>query len=159
MAYPPAYPKNQFNPPDTFVRTAHSVTIIAGGKSIGLINGWAPQHDRQISPIYEINSETSGLILEQVPGNLQNPQIAVQRYDIWPARMEEVFGTVSLHMLTNQKSPFVVQERWLTPQNTQEVWQYNGVWFRSIGRSLRSDDTRIINVSATLVYTYMDRIQ
>jgi hypothetical protein len=154
-----AYPKTQYNPPETLVRTGHSVTIIAGGKTIGLINSWSPQQDRQISPIYEINSETSGLILEHIPGNIQNTQISVQRYDIWPNRMEDVFGTTDLYMLSNQKSPFVVQEKWLAPSNALEVWQYEGCWFRSIGRSFRSDDTRIINVSATLVYTYRSKVQ
>ena len=30
---------------------------------------------------------------------------------------------------------------------------YRGCWFTSLGRTLSSDDNRIVNVNATLVYT------
>lgn len=156
---PPTYPKTQFNPPDTLVRSSHSLTILANGKAIGLINGWNPGQNRQISPIYELNSESSGLILENIPGNIQNLTIAVQRYDIWPTRMEEAFGTVDLTMLSNQQAPFAVQERWVSPQGALEVWQYEGCWFSNIGRAFRSDDTRIVNVSATINYVYRTKVQ
>ena len=156
---PPTYPKTQFNPPDTLVRSSHSLTIIARGKAIGLINGWNPQQNRAINPIYELNSETSGLILEKVPGNIQGLTIEVQRYDIWPTRMEEAFGTIDLTMLSNQQAPFAVQERWTSPTGTLEVWQYEGCWFSKIGRAFRSDDTRIVNVNATLEYVFRTRVQ
>jgi hypothetical protein len=156
---PTSYPKTQFNPPETLVRSSHSLTILVRGKAIGLINGWSPQQNRQMSPIYELNSETSGLILEQIPGNMQNQQVTIQRYDIWPTKMEEAFGTVELTMLSNQQSPFSVQERWVSPTGGLEVWQYSGCWFNNIGRTYRSDDTRIVNVSATLVYTLKSKIQ
>ena len=154
----PTYPKNQSNPPDTLVRTGHSLTIIANGKAIGLINNWNPQQSRQITPIYEINSETSGLILENVPGNLQNLTIAVSRYDIWPDRMENVFGTTNLVVLANQKSPFTVQERWISPTGGLEVWLYEGCWFTNVGRAHRSDDTRLVNVNATIQYVHISKL-
>ncbi len=156
---PPTYPKTQYNPPDTLVRTSHSLTIVVNGKSIGLINGWNPNQTRTITPIYELNAETSGLVLENIPGNVGGLTVAVSRYDIWPTRMEEVFGTVDLTMLSNQQSPFSVQERWNSPTGGLEVWQYEGCWFSSIGRAFRSDDTRIVNVNATLAYVYRSKIQ
>lgn len=156
---PPVYPKTQYNPPDTLVRTSHSLTIRVNGVTIGLINGWNPQQNRQISPIYEINFETSGLPLENVPGNVQNLTVAIQRYDIWPTRMEQAFGTVDLTMLSNQQAPFAVQEIWTSPSGALEIWQYEGCWFEQIGRQFRSDDTRIVNVNATLRYVYRTKVQ
>lgn len=156
---PPVYPKTQFNPPDTLVRTSHSLTIRVNGVTIGLINGWNPNMNRQISPIYEINFESSGLPLENVPGNVQNLTVAVQRFDIWPTRMEQAFGTIDLTMLSNQQAPFAVQEIWTSPSGSLEIWQYEGCWFEQIGRQFRSDDTRIVNVNATLRYVYRSKIQ
>jgi hypothetical protein len=156
---PPIYPKTQYNPPDTLVRTSHSLTIKVAGVTIGLINGWNPAQNRQITPVYEINSESSGLPLENIPGNVQNLTIAVQRYDIWPVRMEQAFGTVDLTMLSNQQTPFSVQEIWTSPSGSLEIWQYEGCWFENVGRAFRSDDTRIINVNATLRYVYRTKVQ
>lgn len=156
---PPVYPKTQFNPPDTLVRSSHSLTIKVNGVTIGLINGWNPSQNRQITPVYEINSESSGLPLENIPGNVQNLTVAVQRYDIWPVRMEQAFGTVDLTMLSNQQTPFAVQEIWVSPQGALEIWQYEGCWFENVGRAFRSDDTRIVNVNATLRYVYRTKVQ
>lgn len=151
--------KNEFNPPETLTRTTHSLAIVVRGVKIGLINGWNPQQNRQITPIYEIDPETSGLPVENVPGNVQNLTIAIQRYDIWTARMEQVFGTVDLTMLSNQQSPFTVQEFWTSPARQQEVWEYTGCWLENIGRTFRSDDTRIVNVNASLRYVYRAKLQ
>lgn len=153
------YPKNQYNPPNTLARTGHSITILFAGKALGMINGWAPQQSRQITPLYEINSETSGLPLENIPGNVQNLTMAIQRYDLWSSRLEQAFGSVDLSMLSNQQSPFQVQERWIAPSGAVEVWQYEGCWFSQIGRNFRSDDTRLVNVNAAITYTYKTKIQ
>lgn len=152
------YPKLGANPPETNVRTSHSVSIKVNGKTIGLINGWNPSMSRQISPIYELDAESSGLVLENVPGNVQGLTVSIQRYDIWPTRMEEAFGTTNLDMLAGQRSPFTVQESWKSPDGKMEVWEYTGCWFSQIGRNIRSDDTRIVNVSATLSYVSRRRV-
>jgi len=153
------HPRNGFNPPETLVRTSHSVSIRVGNVTVGLINGWNPQQNRQISPIYELNSDTSGLPLENVPGNVQNLTIAITRYDIWPKRMEQAFGTVDLTMLSNQQRPFTVQEIWKSPSGATEIWQYEGCWFQNIGRALRSDDQRLVIANASLMYVYRSLIQ
>lgn len=156
---PPVYPRTQYNPPDTLARSSHSLTIKVNGVTIGLINGWNPQQNRQITPIYEINSDTSGLPLENIPGNVQNLTISISRYDIWPTRMEQAFGTVDLTMLSNQQSGFSVQETWVSPSGGTEIWQYDGCWFENIGRQFKSDDNRIVNVNATLRYVHRTKIQ
>lgn len=152
------YNKNQFNPPDTLARTSHSLSIIFNGNRIGLINGWNPQQSRDVNPIYELNSETSGLPLENIPGNVKGLTVSVNRYDLWSARMEEVFGTIDLVMLSNQQSPFSVIEEWSKPDGSKESWEYSGCWFTNVGRNLRSDDNRIVNVNASLTYVYKRKL-
>lgn len=112
-----------------------------------------------------------------MPGNITNLQVNISRYDTYVNRMERAFGTPDLVMLTRQNQPFDVIERWVIPdpelvsQNrgliaagarnsnipspftNEERFLYRGCWFTSLGRTLRSDDNRIVNVSATLVYT------
>src|SRR3990167_5318872 len=153
------FPRNGSNPPDTLVRSSHSLSIVIDSVTIGLINGWNPQQNRQITPVYELDVATSGLPLENVPGNVQNLTISIQRYDIWPTRMEQAFVKVDLYMLSNQQSPFSVQELWTSPSGGVEAWEYNGCWFENIGRTFRSDDTRIVNVNASLRYVYKSRLQ
>lgn len=151
--------KNAFNPPETLTRTSHSLTIKVNGVTIGLISGWNPQQNRDVNPIYELNVETSGLPLENIPGNVRNLTISINRFDLWVQRIEQAFGTVDLTMLSNQQSPFTVQELWTKPGGGQEVWEYTGCWFTNIGRNLRSDDNRIVNVNASLIYVYKRLVQ
>lgn len=141
------------NPPQTLVRTSHSLTIIAGGTGIGLINGWNPTISRTITPIYELNTRTSGDPFEKLPGNVTGQTIAVQRYDLYTSRMEVAFGTPDIMMLSLQDTAFEVRERWQFPDGTIEGIIYQGCWFSNIGKNYRSDGDRIVNVNATLEYT------
>ena len=150
------------NPPNTLVRTSHSLTIRANGTTIGLINGWNPTLSRTITPIYEINTRTSGDPLEKVPGNVTGLTIAVQRYDLYSSRMESAFGTPDIMMLSTQDNPFDVLERWRAPDNQGggiEIIRYSGCWFSNIGKNYRSDGDRIVNVNATLEYVRRELVQ
>lgn len=145
------------NPPQTLVRTSHSLTIRANSQSIGLINGWNPTISRTITPIYEIKTRTSGDPLEKAPGNVTGQTIAIQRYDLYKGRMETAFGTPDIMMLSLQDAPFDVIERWIFPDSAAvgggtEIIRYEGCWFSNIGRNYRSDGDRIVNVNATLEY-------
>lgn len=148
--------KNGFNTPETLVRSSHALTIVSNGITIGLINQWSPKQSRQITPVYEINFETSGLPYENIPGNVQNLTLDIQRYDLWTNRMEQAFGTVDLTMLSNQKSPFQVEEYWTAPSGQTEVWRYLGCWFNNVGRTFSSNDTRVVNVNASMTYVYRE---
>jgi hypothetical protein len=156
-----------FPVPETLVRTSHSLTITVNGATIGLINGWNPTQSKTITPVYQIarfaHQTFTGDPVEKVPGNMTGQTIAVQRYDLYPVRMEQAFGSSifaaaeaagrrDLMMLTNQDRPFIVRERWDYPDGGTEVIEYSGCWFSNIGRNYRSDGDRIINVNATLEY-------
>lgn len=161
--------------PVTQVRTSHALTIKSNGITVGLINGWNPTQSRTVTPIFEVGRDNSGNPAEYMPGNITGLQVNVSRYDTYISRLESAFGTADLVMLTRQNQPFDVIERWVLPEPTQisinrsliaagnpdvpspfiseERFLYSGCWFTNLGRTLRSDDNRIVNASATLVYT------
>jgi hypothetical protein len=147
------------NPPQTASITSHALTIKTGaGIVIGLIKQWQPKQDREVTPIYEINSLTSGEPVENVPGNVKGLQITVQRYDLYTKKMELAFGTSELTMLSLQDRPFLVQEIWRFPDNSLESYMYSGCYFSTLGKQYASDDNRTVVVNATLVYTRKDKI-
>ena len=143
------------NVPQTQVRTSHALKISANGVTVGLINGWNPTQSRTVTPIFEISRDTSGAPVEYMPGNLSAQSVTIARYDTYQARLEEAFGTPDLTMLSRQSEPFSVIEVWANPDPSQseERFMYDGCWFTSLGRTLSSNDTRVVNVNATLVYT------
>jgi hypothetical protein len=147
------------NPPQTAVRTSHAITLKTDkGITIGLIKQWNPSQNRDINPIYELNVETSGDPLENVPGNVRNLKIKVTRYDLFTTKMEEAFGTSELVFLSDQDRPFTVQEIWRKPDGSSEGWQYSGCWFENIGKNYSSDDQRMVLVDASLAYVRRTKI-
>lgn len=148
------------NPPITTARTSHAITIkTQSGITIGLIKQWNPVQNRDVNPIYEINIQTSGDPLENIPGNMRNLTIKVQRYDLYVMPMERAFGTSNLVFLSDQNAPFQVQEVWRFPDNSFEAWVYTGCWFNNIGKNYQSDDTRMVLVDAGLTYVRRNKLQ
>ena len=168
--------------PQTRVRTSHALSIRANGQTVGLINSWGPTQSRTMTPIFEVGVDNSGNPIEYMPGNMSGLTISVNRYDTYPQRMEEVFGARDLTMLTRQAEPFDMFEIWSVPEKgqleriasganlslasqsdvvfkQQERFMYRACWFTSLGRTLSSDDNRIVNVNATLVYTQKLKVQ
>lgn len=168
--------------PITRVRTTHALTIKANGVTVGLINGWNPAQGRGAVHVFEVGTDNSGNPVEIVPGNITGLTVNITRFDSYKRRMEEAFGTPDLVMLTRQNQPFDVIESWSVPGEDgvsfiagpgvttttsagplpvvqsspftdTERFIYQGCWFTSLGRTLRSDDNRIVNVSATIMYT------
>ena len=141
------------NPPTTAVRTSHAITIKVNGTTVGMINGWNPTQGRTVTPIFEVGVDTSGIPVECMPGNVTGLTISISRYDVYTLQMERAFGTADLTMLSRQSEPFSVIESWTAPDGSQERYIYDGCWFTSLGRGLRSDGDRLVNVNATLMYT------
>lgn len=100
--------------PVTQIRTSHAITIRVGGAIIGQIQQWSPSQSRTVNPQYEINATATGEIFEQVPSVVSNCTIQVTRYDLYAAKMEEVWGTSkAFWMLSDQYNPIDVEEKWI----------------------------------------------
>ena len=147
------------NPPNTLVRTSHAITIRANGLTVGVIQTWNPSQNRGITPIYEINSETSGEPIEKVPGNVGGLTIGVSRYDLYKRRMEAAFGTPDVEMLGDHNNPFQVRESWRYPDGTIEARLFMGCWMSNVGRTFSATDNRVVLVSSTLEFTRVIRLQ
>ena len=142
--------------PHTNIRTSHAVVIRAPtGQVVGQIQTWAPSQSRGITSAYELNSVTSGEVTENVPGNITGLTIQVSRYDMFTSRMEEVWGSTDLTMLSKQLDPLDIEEKWSIPPNAgggTQKWTYYGCWFSQVGRNLQAQGDRIVLVNATLNY-------
>ena len=139
--------------PVTATRTDHALSIRVGGKTIGQIQDWNPQQNRTVTPVYELNSATSGEVNENVPGNITGLTITVNRYDLYTSKMEQVWGpNFDIQMLTDQTNSIQIQEKWLVPNGAPEVWIYTGCWFTSLGRNHSANGDRITKVNASLMY-------
>ena len=132
--------------------TSHGVSIRVGGTAVGMIQSWVPSQSRTVTPVYELKPDTSGEVIDNVPGNIGGLTITVNRFDLYKSKMEEAFGTVDMRMLTDQKTALSIKEKWAYPDATSEVWVYTGCWFTSLGRNLSATGDRIINVNAALMY-------
>lgn len=154
----------QVLPPETSTQTSHGLSIRVGGVTIGAINGWNPAITRGIAELYEFGTVTglyeasNGAPYEKVPNNVSGMTVQIQRYDLWTARMEQVFGTGDITMLSNQRAPFEVREVWVQPSNAQYAKNYRGCWFSNVGRNLSTTAERVVQVSATLEYTKVEEV-
>lgn len=145
--------------PNTTTRTDHSLSITVDGKLIGMIQDWSPQMSRTITPVYEINPDTSGEVLENVPGNISGLTMSVNRFDLFKVKMEQVWGSnFNIQMLTDQTNPITVKEKWKNPDGTTEVWVYYGCWFNSLGRNHSANGDRITKVNASLTYVKKEQV-
>lgn len=139
--------------PNTTIRSSHAVSLRAAGVTIGQIQTWAPNQSRTVTPAYELRSETSGEVIENVPGNVTGLTIQVSRYDLFASKMEQVWGTPkALWMLTDQNNKLEVEEKWSNPDGTSEKFIYFDCWFSQLGRNLQAQGDRIVMVNATLNY-------
>lgn len=158
-------------PPQTHTVTTHGLAIQVGGTVIGAINQWNPGHSRTITELYGFGDGNdggygsgAGLPFEKVPGNITGQQISCQRYDLYLAPIETVFGTSRLDELDKQLTAFDITEIFApfaqasnlggaarTAQKRERV--YRGCWFSERSNSFSSSGDRVVNTSATIQYT------
>lgn len=140
--------------PNTRTANQHVISIRFRGVAVGVIQKWSPRQQRRMTPIYELNNLTSGRRVDIVPGNVEQLQIDVQRYDLFSSRMHEAFGfpAAAIHM-ADHLNPFDVQELWLTPSGTVIGTIYRGCWFSNIGRDYGATGDRVIMASGQLEVT------
>ena len=146
--------------PVTTTRTDHAISIRVDGVTIGQIQDWTPQQSRTVTPTYELNSESSGEVIENVPGNIGGLTIGVNRYDLFASVMEQVWGAnFDIQMLTDQTQSISVRERWLNPETPNISYLYTGCWFTSLGRNHSAQGDRITKVNASLMYVRKERVE
>ena len=63
--------------PYTKVVTQHVISIRINGQTIGYIQTFVPSQTRTLTPVYEINSATSGRRIEIAPGNVDADTLGV----------------------------------------------------------------------------------
>jgi len=140
--------------PNTRVANQHIISIRFRGVTIGLIQRWSPRQQRDMTPIYELNSATSGRRVDVVPGNVSQLQMDVQRYDLFTRRMHEAFGfpAAAIH-LSDHVNPFDVQEIWQLPSGLIIGTVYAGCWFSQIGREFSATGERVILATGVIEVT------
>jgi len=144
--------------PTTLTRTDHAISIRANSKTIGQIQDWTPQQSLTVTPVYQLDSDYSGTVIENVPGNIGGLTITVNRFDLYSTKMEQAWGTnFSIEMLTDQKVALEITEKWSNPDGTEEKWLYSGCWFTSLGRNHSAVGDRITKVNASLMYVLKKR--
>ena len=134
------------------VSTSHYMAIKVNSSTIGMIQSWFPAQSRTVTPMYEINAAATGEISDNIPGNIGGLTVNITRFDLFKSRMEQVWGSLDLHMLTDQTNPLIIKESWVYPDSSVDIWAYTGCWFTSLGRNMSATGDRIVNVNATLVY-------
>lgn len=140
--------------PNTRTASQHIISIRFRGITIGLIQRWSPRQTRRATPIYEINTFTSGRRVDIVPGNVETLQIDVDRYDLFTKRMHEAFGFgASAINLADHTNAFDVQELWQLPSGVIIGTIYQGCWFTSIGREYTAQGDRVIMARGQLEVT------
>lgn len=140
--------------PYTKIVTQHVISIRINGQTIGYIQTFVPSQTRTLTPVYEINSSTSGRRIEIAPGNVDADTLGVSRYDIYRKLMWQAFGfSATIVHLSDHLRPFDVKEIWKTPEGETYGTLYTGCWFSDTGRSFGATGDRLVLVSATLQVT------
>jgi len=140
--------------PLTRIASQHIISIRFQGVTVGAVQRWAPRQTRRMTPIYEINTLTSGRRVDIVPGNIEQLQIAVDRYDLFTKRLHEAFGfPASAINLADHTNPFDVQELWQLPSGLIIGTIYTGCWFSDIGREYTATGDRVIMTRGTIEVT------
>lgn len=151
--------------PRTRTRTSHGLLIrVAGGRVIGAVNGFTHSQQRQVDEEFEVDANAKGYApVDQVPQNITTRTLSIQRYDLWQRPIEEAFGTGFEYInLADQARPFVLRTIWRSPVGSllggRRVYEYTGCYFTRFGRTMRSDDNRIVNADAEIVYALRRRV-
>jgi hypothetical protein len=146
----------------TNIRTSHGFFLRVGKEVIGTLQGWSPNQSRDVTPVYVLNGTDSrsnrGYPYDNVPGNVKGLTVNIKTVELYAKLFEEMFGfTDPSVMIGDQTKELDVLETWLDPQGGNRAFRYAGFWFTSIGRTVDSTGDRIINVSATGSYLYVEK--
>jgi len=159
------------NPPMTQTASSHSITIRTDqGIKVARIQSWSPSMARVVEQLFEVQANSTGEPIEQVPQIQNTNRISVDRYEMYTAHMGEAFGVPvigsstspeetgsvdgnDLVSLVRQTRPFNVREVWRDPFGVIRAYIYVGVWFTDWGITIAANDDRIIKARASLQFT------
>lgn len=151
--------------PRTRTRTSHGLTIrVGGGRVIGAVNALTHSQTRQIDDEWEIDVNGVGQAPADMVGqNVTTRSLTISRYDLFVRNMEETFNkTGEIVSLSDQFRPFSLRTTWQSPVGIvlggRRIYEYIGCWFSDIGRTVRTDDNRIVSVDATITYRVRRRV-
>ena len=144
--------------PQTKTRTSHALAIKVNGSIVGLIQSFSYGLGRKVTPVFELNPETSGDPVDNVPGNVEGLTLSCERIDLFTSLMEEAFNGTDMNMLSDQTNPFQVYEIWNNPDGTTRMYLFSGCWFNKIDRKYDTTGDRIVHATGTMQYLRRDRI-
>jgi hypothetical protein len=140
--------------PFTKAATQHVISIRVNGQTVGYIQSWNSNQAKTLTPVYELNSATSGRRVEVVPGNTNADSVDVTRFDIYKNLLWKAFGfDANIVHLQDMLRPFDVKEVWKEPDGNTHGILYTGCWFGSITRNYAVTGDRIISASAKMEVT------
>lgn len=151
----PASPVKKLAVDATTTKTYHGLTIQVGSTVIGRIKSWQPQpYGRETAHVYELNREAFGRPVDLVPGVATGFTIAFTRVEMWGQEIELAFGQTDIwEDLTDQTSPFVIDEYLHQGNSLYRHWQYQGCWFQDRNEgSAEAEGDGIYTVDATVAY-------
>lgn len=150
--------------PVTKTRTSHGLTLrVAGGRVIGAVRAFTHSVSRDVEDQWELDAHATGYApVDIVPGNVVSRTLRIERYDLFVQVMEQVTGSRELVTLADQTTPFTLRAHWQSPVGSLfgglRVYQYEGCWFTSMGRAVRSDNDRLVGVDAEIRYQFRRRV-
>jgi len=144
--------RRRVGPHKTETRTSHSVTIRSGGRTIGAINSWSHDQQKEIKENFFISPTPSGHPQEIIPLNTNTRTIKIARYELYRRPFEDRFGDFDLINLANQRNKFSIQEKLVDPNNRSKVIGYAGCYFTSVGYEYKAESDMVVLVNAEIVY-------
>jgi len=159
--------------PVTCVKTRYALTLHAqvGNRRgvIGAVHDIAHSQSLIVDEEYEVDQLATGLPRELVPQIVANRTLTLQRYDLYTATIEQIFGTPELFTLADQTGPISLRMMWKDPnpssvaaivqaQSAVSVYEFTHCYITSLGRTARTDNA-IVGTNATLVWGNIRRLQ
>lgn len=127
----PYTPKAPNNPGGT--KNTHHIFIRANGKIVGRIKSFAPNQNRPVTRVFELNRWSTGRAVDLVPGVVAADTLEVQGLEFWTQSLEEAIGAVDnpITHMADQTEPFEIQEVWVNPNGEYKTITYSGCFMES----------------------------
>jgi hypothetical protein len=157
----PAVPINFAAPYAPTSMTYHGFSIQVSGVTIGRITEWQPQQlDRDFTHVSELNAKTWGQPVDGVPGGAKNFTLSFARAEVWGEEAEKAFGETTVYtLLTNQNTPFSVDEVFTKGLQAYRRFRYLGCWWTSKNMDqFTADGDGIVRISGEVAFINKIRI-